>query len=129
MGYRSDVMAVFYTHDITEYPAIKLFIDENMPELFRGEFGGNDYMSTFETAKGLRGIKFNIPSVKWYPSYPEVRQFEQALEKFKELSAEVDSKWCCEFVRVGEEVEDIEEHQSYNAENLIYVSRTIESDV
>ena len=129
MGYRSDVMAVFYTHDITEYPAIKLVIDENIPEFFRGEFEGNDYMSTFETTKGLRGIKFNIPSVKWYPSYPEVRQFEQALEKFKELSAEVDSKWCCEFVRVGEEVEDIEEHQSYNAENLIYVSRTIESDV
>jgi hypothetical protein len=129
MGYRSDVMAVFYTYEANELPAIKLFIDENMPELFRGEFGGNDYMSTFETAKGLRGIKFNIPSVKWYPSYPEVRQFEQALGKFKELSAEVDSKWCCEFVRVGEEVEDIEEHQSYNAENLIYVSRTIESDV
>jgi hypothetical protein len=86
-------------------------------------------MSTFETAKGLRGIKFNIPSVKWYPSYPEVKGFEQALEKFKELSAEVDSKWCCEFVRVGEEVEDIEEYQSYNAENLLYVSRTIESDV
>ena len=129
MGYRSNVMAVFYTYDPIEYPSIKLFIDENMPELFRGEFEGNDYMSTFETAKGLRGIKFNIPSVKWYPSYPEVRQFEQALGKFKELSAEVDSKWCCEFVRVGEEVEDIEEHQSYNAENLIYVSRTIESDV
>ena len=130
MGYRSDVMAVFYTHDITEYPAIKLFIDENMPEFFKGNFEeGSDYMSTFSTTKGLRGIKFNIPSVKWYPSYPEVRQFEQALGKFKELSAEVDSKWCCEFVRVGEEVEDIEEHQSYNAENLIYVSRTIESDV
>ena len=129
MGYRSDVMAVFYTYDPNEYPAMKLFIDENVPEWFRGEYEGNEYMSTFETAKGLRGIKFNIPSVKWYPSYPEVRQFEQALEKFKELSAEVDSKWCCEFVRVGEEVEDIEEHQSYNAENLIYVSRTIESDV
>lgn len=130
MGYRSDVMAVFYTHDITEYPAIKLFIDENMPEFFKGNFEeGSDYMSTFSTTKGLRGVKFNIPSVKWYPSYPEVRQFEQALGKFKELSAEVDSKWCCEFVRVGEEVEDIEEHQSYNAENLIYVSRTIESDV
>ena len=129
MGYRSDVMALFYTYEANELPAIKLFIDENMPELFRGEFEGNDYMSTFETTKGLRGIKFNIPSVKWYPSYPEVRQFEQALEKFKELSAEVDSKWCCEFVCVGEEVEDIEEHQSYNAENLIYVSRTIESDV
>jgi hypothetical protein len=129
MGYRSDVMAVFYTQDPNEFPSIKLFIDENMPEFFKGEYEGNEYMSTFETAKGLRGIKFNIPSVKWYPSYPEVKGFEQALEKFKELSAEVDSKWCCEFVRVGEEVEDIEEHQSYNAENLIYVSRTIESDV
>ena len=128
MGYRSDVMAVFYTYDPTEYPAMKLFIDENVPEFFKGEYEGNEYMSTFETAKGLRGIKFNIPSVKWYPSYPEVRQFEQALEKFKELSAEVDSKWCCEFVRVGEEVEDIEEYQSYNAENLIYVSRSIECD-
>jgi hypothetical protein len=30
-------------------------------------------------------------------------------------------------VRVGEEVKDIEEHQSDNAENLIYVRRTIES--
>ena len=85
MGYRSDVMALFYTYEANELPAIKLFIDENIPEFFRGEFEGNDYM--------------------------------------------VDSKWCCEFVRVGEEVEDIEEHQSYNAENLIYVSRTIESDV
>ena len=129
MGYRSDVMAVFYTYDPNEYPAMKLFIDENVPEFFKGEYEGNEYMSTFETAKGLRGIKFNIPSVKWYPSYPEVKGFEQALEKFKELSAEVDSKWCCEFVRVGEEVEDIEEYQSYNAENLLYVSRTIESDV
>ena len=129
MGYRSDVMAVFYTYDPTEYPAMKLFIDENVPEFFKGEYEGNEYMSTFETAKGLRGIKFTMNGLKWYPSYPEVKGFEQALEKFKELSAEVDSKWCCEFVRVGEEVEDIEEHQSYNAENLIYVSRTIESDV
>ena len=129
MGYRSDVVAVFYTYEANELPAMKLFIDENVPEFFKGEYEGNEYMSTFETAKGLRGIKFNIPSVKWYPSYPEVKGFEQALEKFKELSAEVDSKWCCEFVRVGEEVEDIEEHQSYNAENLIYVSRSIESDV
>jgi hypothetical protein len=129
MGYRSDVMAVFYTYDPTEYPAMKLFIDENVPEFFKGEYEGNEYMSTFETAKGLRGIKFTMNGMKWYPSYPEVKGFEQALEKFKELSAEVDSKWCCEFVRVGEEVEDIEEYQSYNAENLLYVSRTIESDV
>ena len=37
MGYRSDVMAVFYTYDPSEYPSIKLFIDENIPEWFRGD--------------------------------------------------------------------------------------------
>jgi len=127
MGYRSDVMAVFYTYDPNEYPAMKLFIDENIPEFFRDD----EYMRLFSGGmpKHVQGIKFTMNGMKWYPSYPEVKGFEQALEKFKELSAEVDSKWCCEFVRVGEEVEDIEEHQSYNAENLIYVSRTIESDV
>jgi len=34
MGYRSDVMALFYTYDPTEYPAMKLFIEENLPEFF-----------------------------------------------------------------------------------------------
>ena len=126
MGYRSDVMAVFYTYDPDEFPVIKLFIDENIPEWFRGD----EYMSTFVGQQGkLHGVKFNMSDVKWYESYPDVKGFEQALEKFKELSAGVDSKWCCEFVRVGEEVKDIEEHQSDNAENLIYVRRTIESDV
>ena len=126
MGYRSDVMAVFYTYDPTEYPAMKLFIDEHIPEFFRSD----EYMRLFSGGmpRHVQGIKFNIPSVKWYPSYPEVRQFEQALGKFKELSAEVDSKWCCEFVRLGEEVEDVEERSCSESESLLYVVRSIECD-
>ena len=123
MGYRSDVMAVFYTYDLDEFPSIKLFIDENMPEWFRGD----EYMSTFTGSNNLQGIKFDLQGVKWYQSYPDVKGFEQALEKFKKLADE-GNKWNWEFVRLGEEVEDVEEQHSYNSNNLIYVSRSIESD-
>lgn len=123
MGYRSDVMAVFYTYEPSEYPSIKLFIDENIPEWFRGD----EYMSTFTGRDNLQGIKFDIQNVKWYESYPEVQGFEQALKKFEKLADEGD-KWCWEFVVLGEEVNDIEERHSYHANNLIYVSRSIECD-
>jgi len=121
MGYRSDVMAVFYTQDAIEFPSIKLFIDEHVPEWCRGD----EYMSTFEGNHGLRGIKFEFLDVKWYESYADVQGFEQALKKFEKLSDGGD-KWLWEFVRLGEEVEDIEERSCSEAHNLLYVSRSIE---
>lgn len=126
MGYRSDVMAVFYTYDPIEYPAMKLFIDEHVPDVFRTD----EYMRVFESNSGnnLRGIKFTMNGWKWYESYPEIQGFEQAMAKFEKLADE-GSKWNWEFVRLGEEVEDVEERHSYNSENLIYVVRSIESDV
>ena len=122
MGYRSDVMAVFYTYDPSEYPSIKLFIDENIPEWFRGD----EYMSTFEKAN-LQGIKFDVREVKWYPSYADVHGFERAFEKFEKLADE-NNRWNWEFIRLGEEVEDVEQKRSYNSDNLLYVSRSIECD-
>ena len=124
MGYRSNVMAVFYTYEPSEYPAIKLFIDENIPEWFRGD----EYMTTFERGDNLRGVKFDLQDVKWYESYPDVQGFERGMGVFKGLADGTDSKWCFEFVRLGEEVEDIEERQSYGSNNLLYVSRSIECD-
>lgn len=125
MGYRSNVMAVFYTYDPIEYPSIKLFIDENVPEWFRGD----EYMTTFESSNGnnLQGIKFDLQNVKWYESYPDIQRFEEAMRKFEKLADE-GNKWYWEFVRLGEEVEDVEERHCYNSENLLYVSRSIECD-
>ena len=122
MGYRSDVVAVFYTYDPTQYPAIKLFIDENIPEFFRGE----DYMTKFENAN-LHGLKFTMPDVKWYPSYPDVSGFERAIEGFNAV-CESGVRWNWEFVRLGEEIEDVEEKGSSKHENLLYVVRNIECD-
>ena len=124
MGYRSNVMAVFYTYEPSEYPAIKLFIDENIPEWFRGD----EYMTTFERGDNLRGVKFDLQDVKWYESYPDVQGFERGMGVFKGLADGTDSKWCFEFVRLGEEVEDVEQRRSYNADPLLYLSRSIECD-
>ena len=123
MGYRSNVMAVFYTYDPMEYPSIKLFIDEHVPEWFRGD----KYMTTFTGSNNLQGIKFDLQDVKWYESYPDVQGFEQALKKFEKLADE-GSKWLWEFVRLGEEVEDVEERSCSESESLLYVVRSIECD-
>jgi hypothetical protein len=122
MGYRSDVMAVFYTYDPNEFPAIKLFIDENIPEWFRGD----EYMSTFVKAN-LHGIKFSMQDVKWYESYADIQGFEQALKKFEKLS-DRGHLWLWEFVRLGEEVEDVEDRSSYQSDGLLHVVRSIECD-
>lgn len=127
MGYRSDVMAVFYTYDPMEFPAMKLFIDEHMPEWCKDE----EHMRVFKRERGeanLQGIVFDFKDVKWYPSYPDVQGFEQAMAKFEKLADEGD-KWNWEFIRLGEEVEDVEQRNSYNSEPLLYVSRSIESDI
>jgi len=125
MGYRSDVMAVFYTYDPTEYPAMKLFIDENVPEFFRDD----EYMRLFSGGmpKHVQGIKFTMNGMKWYESYSDVKGFEQAIEKFEKLSDGGD-KWLWEFVRLGEEIEDVEERSCAEAESLLYVNRSIECD-
>lgn len=123
MGYRSDVMAVFYTYDPTEYPAMKLFIDEHIPEFFRDE----DYMTKIQKAN-LVGIKFSMQSVKWYESYPDVRGFEEAVKKFDAVICNGGVRWKWEFTRIGEETEDVEQKGSSNHENLLHLSRSIECD-
>ena len=126
MGYRSDVMAVFYTYDPIEFPSIKLFIDEHVPEWCKDE----EHMRVFKRERNqstLQGIVFDFRGVKWYESYPDVQEFDQAMRKFEKLADDGD-KWLWEFVRLGENLDDVEEKSSYQADGLLYVSRSIECD-
>lgn len=124
MGYRSDVAVVFYSHEPDDIASIKLFVDENIPEIFRNE----DEMSVFNHGFS-HGIKFCFSDVKWYPSYPDVKAFEDAFNKFVELSNSEGSNWMCEFVRIGEELEDMECIESNENNHLIQVARSILCDV
>jgi hypothetical protein len=158
MGYRSDVVAIFYATDVlmiddSEAKAkefnernrakLKLFVEENFPKYWRGNDTSNfdDCLTMLEThSKSAGGIRidrlifeFKVSSVKWYDEYPEVFAFNQFWEKFSDL---VDTEeegndpcdWAAEFVRLGENTEDIEERSSGDAEWLLQVSRVIENN-
>ncbi len=103
MGYRSDVMATFYVKDAKHLPVLKLWIDENFP------------VSIFH--KDIRwfkeGMVLSCESVKWYDSYPDVRAFDAAVEKYLELVLHPEEGddtpvFSFEYVRVGENYDDVE---------------------
>ena len=71
--------------------------------------------------------------LKWYESYPEVVAFDAFWEKFCELADESQEgdepvDWACEFVRIGENTDDIEEKSSNEAEWLLQVNRVIDTN-
>lgn len=126
MGYRSDITAVFYCkHD--QWPAMKLFIDENFPDNTADLIKDED-LHEF-SGKYIRGYKFEVRGWKWYDRYPEVIAFNAFADKFKEIADDENTKWAYEFVRTGENTDDIEEDQSMYADGVLYVSRSIEMDI
>lgn len=121
MGYRSDVMALFYCND-TQWPAMKLFVDENFPEPLKSD------LSMFK-GRNISGFKFSNEHVKWYDSYPEVQAFAMFMNKFQEIGDNEDLKWSYEFTRLGEQTDDIEETQSMYADGFLYVNRSIDMSI
>ena len=123
MGYRSDVHALFYTTNKDDLPVLKLYMDENFPkdELFfeLEEIGSNV----------IYGYEVVLEQVKWYESYEYVKAFEAFKAKYLTLIDEQGDgkKWKFEFVRVGDDVEDVEFEQNDSA-YVLSVSRMIEAD-
>jgi hypothetical protein len=117
MGYRSDVMAVFYTTDKEEFPLLKLFVEENFP---KEELGA---LEPLESERYF-GFLFEAESVKWYDGYGDVGMFEAFSTKFRELG-EDKKTWHDEFVRIGEDFNDIDVHRSMFADGLLQVHREI----
>ena len=78
---------------------------------------GDDY---FTWDDKHRVLKFDANSIKWYDSYPEVDRFTKFLEEVRDLEYEY------EFIRLGEEGDDVDEDSTGDAEGYMYVSRSIE---
>lgn len=121
MGYRSEVIAVFYCHDMKDYPAMKLFIDENIGDTFKEDL-------TEEESNERKYIKFYLEDVKWYDSYSDVVQFNEFIKAFVELADGEGSKltWAYEFVRFGEELNDIEVTESDGSNNVMSIHRYVD---
>lgn len=126
MGYRSDVTAVFYVKDTKHFPLLKLWLSENFPmDTF------HDYLRWFN-----RGMVFEEGNVKWYSDYEEVKAFNEAVENYLGLmhmgaeDGDDPPKFSYEFVRIGENYEDIEtDYHGDHCEYMLSVSRSITVDV
>jgi len=121
MGYRSELTAIFYCHNQDDYPSMKLFVEENIGGAFKEDI-------TEEEFNERKYIKFYLEDVKWYDSYPEVIQFNEFIKAFVELADDAESKltWAYEFVRFGEELNDIEVTESDGANNVMSIHRYVD---
>ena len=97
---------------------MKLYVDEHFPEEFKG----------YLKIQGERAYVFKLDNVKWYDGYPEVQAFERFVSNFLEFAkgGEDSTQWAYEFLRIGEDNNDIEETYSDNAEYVLSLSWDIE---
>ena len=125
MGYRSDVSAAFYvnTRFKEDWPTLKLFVDENFPEALK---------ESLRLVEGRYhvGYLFEEQHVKWYDSYPEVVAFTKFVDAYTTLAdGEGGPSWAYDFIRIGEDYEDIETVYSAGSDNVLSVVRSIEVDM
>jgi hypothetical protein len=75
-------------------------------------------------------LKFNLPDVKWYESYPDVRMFDKMLRALDVANDGSDAGipgYCTEFIRIGEDSGDVEEHHT-GEDNQYYLQVRREID-
>lgn len=119
MGYRSDIAAAFYAAEEKDFPVIKLWLMENFPmEMFE------ENISWFN-----KGIIVKDDHVKWYSDYPEVKAFDEAVFKFTRMfcsDVEGAAVGAYEYVRLGENYDDIETEYRGSCDYILDVQRSIE---
>jgi hypothetical protein len=119
MGYRSDVKALIYPlggeHNLLNYDKLKLLMNTTFKDVY--EYWNDPY---FTWDDNHRVLMFDANSVKWYDSFPEIPRFMRFLHEVHELEYEF------EFIRIGEDDNDVETDSTGDAQGFMYVSRSIE---
>ena len=134
MGYRSDLMVLIYPdacsseeEQSAKYEQLKLLMATTFKDV--SEEFGDPYMTWMD---GECVLKFDINDVKWYPNYRDVKMFEDMLSTFKGSSDDDEDikGYCTEYVRIGEDTNDVEEcHTGDNNHYYLQVRRTIDCNV
>jgi hypothetical protein len=130
MGYRSDVMVLIYPDvdkqedEGAKYEQLKLLMGTTFKDV-TDAFGED--MRWYDDEHVL---KFAIENVKWYPSFSDVQSFEAMLHALKGYDDDGIKGYCTEFVRIGEDSDDLEEtHTGENNQYYLRVRRSIECNV
>ena len=121
MGYRSDVTIIMYPSEghKDKFAALKLYVDENLPDEFAviGE-GYDRYLHCF------------IDGRKWYDGYDGVQQYNKAFSEWEDMFKDEEEPedaplFHYEFMRIGEEWDDVDYHCSDGSDNLLDLSREV----
>ena len=124
MGYRSEVTALVYPNggadSTVNYNKLKLLMNTTFKELFDEWGGEREFSDGWEWNDDVEVLQFTATSVKWYDSFPEVDRFVKFLGEVRELEYEY------EFIRIGEDADDVEEDSTGDANSYLSVSRSIE---
>ena len=118
MGYRSDVTIVMYPKRKEDFAALKLYADETFPDKFEvaGRHAGDKYLLL-----GFDGIK-------WYEGYEEVDVYTRAFSEWEdtfrdEADPEGEAIFHYEFMRIGEDYDDIVYDRSVDSDMILGVDR------
>ena len=121
MGYRSDVTIVMYPKRKEDFAALKLYVDENLPDQFEVHEDNN-------RIGGFQYLLLELDSIKWYEGYEEVDVYTRAFSKWDtmfedEYEPEQGSIFHYEFVRFGEDYEDIVYDRSVDSDMILGIER------
>jgi hypothetical protein len=129
-------MAAFYVNTTEDKQADALQALRAWYTLKKGECEVRDKTSAdflFDNFRVVeRGYVYEIEDMKWYDSYSEVKMFNALVESFKDafiedLDAEPDYGY--EFVRIGEEDDDIQTESDGTVDYVLQVQRSILCDL
>ena len=125
MGYHSDVTIVMYPKRKEDFAALKLYADETFPDKFEVHEVNFKYS---EREEGFQYLLLEIDSIKWYEGYEEVDVYTRAFSKWDtmfidEYEPEQGSIFHYEFVRIGEDYEDIVKDCSEYCDHILGVDR------
>ena len=133
MGYRSSVVCLMYgNNDIGDNTIVKEFVRSRVEE-YSGSGGGHeasDYVRDAFDYSGW-GVKFECQDWKWYDSYPDIQFLEKLFDEFEELLIGEDASetsYALEYVRIGEDIEDIDQRFRGAIEGRTWISRCITVD-
>ncbi len=122
MGYRSDVTIAMYPKKEEDYAMLKLFVDENLPDKF-------EELWWQQADEVFRYLLLKLESIKWYGDYPEVAVYTSTFldweERFKDKDEPDTPLFHFEFVRTGENYDDITHETSAYAHGILHLEQKV----
>ena len=114
MGYRSDVAVIITAENKDNF---KRYVEE-LKSMQTGDFA--DEIKD----NGVDGIRISFSDIKWYRDFgfEEIDEFEEWLDKIEEDGESY------HFVRIGEDLDDVEENIVGDPKYWVYIERKLEPE-